>query len=101
MTRTEAITIITAALATVDERTLASAAAHITKVASSSGPTADDIQEAFAADSALPRQLTAGELALIEQSKQDFRLGRTRTLDESMAYVDAELERRHRQRTAV
>lgn len=100
MTRTEAITIITNALQTVDDSTLEAAAAHIA-VATSTGLTAGDIQEAFATDSVLPRDLTARELELINKSKEDFRLGRTHTLAESRAYVDTELARRRLLRTAI
>jgi hypothetical protein len=96
MTRTEAMAIITYALQTVDDTTLEAAAAHIAKRATPTGVTVGDIQEAFAVESVLPRQLTARELALIEQSKEDFRLGRTRTHEQSVAYVTAELERRLR-----
>ncbi len=46
----------------------------------------------------LPRPLTASELVLTDQSKEDFRLGRTRSLSESRTYVDAELDRRSRLR---
>lgn len=101
MTRTEAITIITNALHTVDDSTLEAAAAHISHVATPTGLTVGDIQEAFATDSVLPRDLTGRELELIAQSKEDFRLGRTRTLAESKTYVDAELDRRRRLRMAV
>ena len=43
---------------------------------------------------ALPRPLTAREAALIRQSKEDFRQGRTLTLDEARARTDAFLRRR-------
>ena len=89
MTRTEAITIITKALHTVDDSTLEAAAAHITHVSIPSGLTVGDIQEAFATDSILPRALSAHELALVEQSKEDFRLGRTLSLAELEVSLDA------------
>jgi hypothetical protein len=44
-------------------------------------------------------EATTRELELIDQSKEDFRLGRTRSLNESKAYVDDELDRRRRLRT--
>jgi hypothetical protein len=94
MTRTEAITIITNALHAVDDSTLEAAAAHIATKAKPSDLTVSDIQQAFAAGSGLPRSLTTRERELIDQSKEDFRLGRTRTLSESKAHVDAELDRR-------
>jgi hypothetical protein len=100
MTRTEAITIITNALQDVDDSTLEAAAAHIATVAKPSELTVADIKRAFATKSVLPRPLTTRELELVEQSKEDFRLGRTRTLSESMAHVDAELEHRRRMRAA-
>ncbi len=99
MTRSEALTIITNALQAVDDATLEAAAAHIAHHANPTGVTVGDIQEAFVTDSILPRELSARELALIAQSKEDFRLGRTRTHDESVAYVTAELERRLRSST--
>lgn len=101
MTRTEAITIITNALHTVDDSTLEAAAAHIKHVATPSGLTGSDIQSAFATESSLSRDLTPHELKLIEQSREDFRLGRTRSLAGSMAYVDAELDRRRRLRAVA
>jgi hypothetical protein len=88
MTRTEAITIITKALHTVDDTTLEAAAAHIAHVATP-GLTAGDIQAAFATESVLPRALSAHELALVEQSKEDFRLGRTLSLAELEASLNA------------
>ena len=101
MTRTEAIAIITKSLDAVDDTTLENAATRLAGQAKATGLTVADIVEAFATNSALPRSLTAGELALIEQSKEDFRQGRTRSHEESMAWVDAELARRRRQRSAV
>ena len=100
MTRTEAIAIITARLEAADDATLEAAARHL---AAFDGETltVDDVIDCVATDSVLPRPLTPGELQLIEQSKEDFRLGRTRTHDESRAYVDAELERRRRLRTSA
>ena len=101
MTRTEAITIITSALHAVDDSTLEAAALHISAVAKPSDLSVADIQLAFATENVLPRPLSTRELDLIDQSKEDFRIGRTRSLSESMAYVDAELDRRRRMRTAI
>ena len=98
MTRTEAIAIITQSLETVDDTTLECAAAHLAGQAEATGLTVGDIVDAFATDSVLPRALTAREFELIEQSKEDFRLGRTHTPEESEAYVDAELQRRRQAR---
>jgi hypothetical protein len=101
MTRTEAIAIITNALHAVEDSTLKAAAVHIATVAKPTDLTVTDIQLAFATDSLLPRPLTTHERDLIDQSKEDFRLGRTRSLSESMEYVDAELDRRRRLRATV
>ena len=49
---------------------------------------ADIVQSIEAADE-LPRELTPDELALIEQSKDDFKSGRTYTLDQARAMTDA------------
>ena len=104
MTRTESIAIITRSVAqsleTVDDTTLESAAAQLADRAKATGLTVGDIVDAFATDSVLPRPLTTKELALIEQSKEDFRLGRTRSHDDSIAWVDAELARRRLLRSA-
>ena len=73
MTRSQAIAFITEKLASLeDERVLA---------------VADIIKSIDAADG-LPRELTPEELALIEQSKEDFRMGRTHTLEEARAMTD-------------
>ena len=101
MTRTEAMAIITNALHAVDDSTLEAAATHITTVAKPAGLSVADIQRAFSTANELPQPFTTRELELIDQSKMDFRLGRTRSLSESLAYVDAELDRRRRLRTAV
>jgi hypothetical protein len=99
MTRTEAIAIITRTIEAADDATLAEAAVRLAHIAAPSGATASDIAGAFTGDSDLPRELTARELALIEQSKEDFRAGRTYTMAQSRAYIDAELERRRQQRS--
>ena len=76
MTRTEAIAIITAQLASADDATVLTVADILV-----------DAEQPI-------RALTARELALVEQSKADFAAGRTVSLDECMANVDAELARR-------
>ena len=99
MTRTEAIAIITAELEAADDATLETLAARL---AGAGQPlNVADILAALPTVGVLPRALTARELALVEQSKEDFRLGRTRTPEQSRAWVDAELERRRRQRSTV
>jgi hypothetical protein len=42
----------------------------------------------------LPRDLTAHELALIEQAKEDFRAGRSCSFDEARARIDQFLAER-------
>jgi hypothetical protein len=101
MTRVEAIAIISEALHAVDDSTLEAAAVHIATIANPSGLSLSDIQQAFPTETRLARTLTAHELELIDQSKVDFRLGRTRSLSESKSYVDVELARRRRLRAAI
>ena len=81
MTRTEAIAIINAKLASRDDERVLTVADFV-----------QDIETA----STLPRQLTAKELDLIEQSKEDFRAGRTYAADEVRTYI--EFDRRREQR---
>ena len=83
MTRTEAIAIITAKLADLDDERVEAVAAIVQSM-----------------DGDLPRELTARELALIEQSKQDFEAGRTYTLDEMDTYLDAAAAKRALTRSA-
>jgi hypothetical protein len=83
MTRAQAIAAINAKLSSLDDD-------GVMAVAS--------IVEDIAADGDLPRALTARELALIEQSKEDFKAGRTYTVAESRAYIDEALDRRREQR---
>jgi hypothetical protein len=42
----------------------------------------------------LPRALTANELALIEQAKEDFKAGRSYSLDKARALTDQALVKR-------
>ena len=79
MTRTEAIAIITAALPSLDDE-------HVETVAG--------IVQDMALTDDLPRELTAHELSLIEQSKEDFRTGRTLSVDEARTRTDTFLARR-------
>jgi hypothetical protein len=78
MTRTEAIATITAKLSALDDERLQAVVEIV-----------DDI----AANEAL-RPLTARELALLDQSKADFKEGRTLSLDEARARTDAYLAER-------
>lgn len=98
MTRSETIATITKHLETADDATLESVAAHL-EGKPLQAMTVGEALEVFATDSVLPRPLSARELALIEQAKEDFRTGRTHSLEESEAYIDAELERRRRVRS--
>jgi hypothetical protein len=79
MTKHETIAEITAQLVHLDELQLAELADYI---------------ETLTSSDELPRALTALETALIEQSKEDFRTGRTYSLDEMDAYLDAAAARR-------
>ena len=74
MTRTEAIAVINAKLAALDDERVLTVAEIIDDIATSTGTV---------------RQLTAGELALLEQSKEDFAAGRTYSLEEVRAHSDA------------
>ncbi len=76
MTRSEAIGIIEKALPEADEATLAAAA---------------ELFQAAADPSVLPRALTPRELQLIDQSKEDFRQGRTLSSAEARASIDEAL----------
>lgn len=83
MTRTEAIELITATLAALDDEGVLAVA---------------DMVKSLAADDDLPRELTPEELALIERSKEDFKAGRTLTLEEAEARTEAFLAERLRLR---
>ena len=83
MTRTEGIASINTNLASLDDERVITVA---------------DIVQGNDAASTLPRQLTAKELDLIEQSKEDFRAGRTYSANEVRTCIDAELDRRREQR---
>lgn len=77
MTRARAIAIIEKVLPTADEATLTAVV--------------ELLQEASAEPSVLPRDLTPRELELIEQSKEDFKAGRTYGTAEVRAYLDEAL----------
>ena len=100
MTRSEAIATINKHLEAADDELLEAVATNL-----EGNPlptmTVGEALETFPSDSVLPRPLTAKELALIEQAKEDFRLGRTHTLEESETILVAELARRRRLRAAL
>ncbi len=77
MTRSEAMAIINAKLADLDDEAVATVADIVT-----------DIDAA----GTLPRPLSARERALVEQSKADFREGRIYSMDEAKVRSDAFLE---------
>ena len=79
MTRTEAIAKINARLSSLADDEVLTVADMLDHIA--------DAQTGI-------RRLTPRELQLIEQSKADFQDGRTSTLQESRAFVEAELARR-------
>ena len=94
MTRTEAIAIINASLDAVDDKMLETAAAHLARKIHASAMNVGDIVEAFATDSVLPRALSPRELDLIEQSKADFKAGRTMSSEEMWSSLDDHLASR-------
>lgn len=77
MTRHEAIATINSKLADADDETVQAVA---------------DIVESMTAPAQV-RPLSERELALLEQAKEDFRLGRTDTLEDFKARTDAMLAR--------
>ena len=79
MTRTQALAIISAKLASLDDE-------HVTTVA--------DIVQSIDAGHELPRELTDHELTLIQQAKEDFKAGRSYSLDEARALTDQVLAKR-------
>jgi len=79
MTRTEALASIAASLDTMEDEDVIEFAEKLASKAS-----------------ILPRELTDDELALIEQSREDFRLGRTMSLEEAEAETIAFLAERRR-----
>ena len=83
MTRTEAMALINAKLASLDDERVRAVA--------------EIIEDIAAGDTAM-RQLSARELALIEQSRADFAAERTLSLEEAEARTDAFLALRRAQR---
>lgn len=86
MTRTEAIAIINAQLASFDDERVLTVA---------------DIVQDMTATNDLPRPLTAEELALIERSKADFKEGRTHSSSEARTLTDAFLAKLRGSSSAV
>lgn len=99
MTRSEAIAAIAKHLEAVDDATLETVAERLTAKPVPT-MTVGELLETIVTDSALPRPLSPRELALVEQAKEDFQRGRTFSLEDGEAYLDAELERRRRQRSS-
>ena len=73
MTRTEAIAVINAKLAGLDDERVLTVVEIVDDIAADTGPV---------------RALSARELALLEQSKADFAAGRAYTIDEVRAHSD-------------
>lgn len=86
MTRTEAI-------ARINERLASLADDQVATVA--------DMLDQLAGSAPGHRALAARELALIEQSKVDFREGRTSSLEDSESFVETELARRRDARSTA
>jgi hypothetical protein len=79
VTRAQALAIINAKLASMDDE-------HVMTVA--------EIVKSIDATDELPRGLTANELAQVEQSKEDFKAGRSFSLDEARTLTDQFLAKR-------
>jgi hypothetical protein len=79
MTRAQALAIITAKLASLDDE-------HVTTVA--------EIVQSMDEGNELPRQLTHHEITLLQQAKEDFEAGRSFSLDEVRALTDQVLAKR-------
>jgi hypothetical protein len=79
MTRAQALALINAKLASLDDE-------HVMTVA--------EIVESIDAADELPRELTARERALVDQAKEDFRAGRSFSLDEARTLTDQFLAKR-------
>ena len=74
MTRSEAIAVITAKLAALDDARVLTVAEMIGDIGAGTGAV---------------RPLTAREMGLLEQSKEDFAVGRTYSVDDVRAHTDA------------
>ena len=84
MTRAQSIATINAQLASLDDERLQAVADLVEEFAAEHG----------AAEPFVMRELTPRERALIEQSKEDFKAGRTMSIDEARARTDAFLAER-------
>ncbi len=82
MTRAQAIALIQDKLAALDDGQVQAVAEIV-----------QSMQDDGLEESVLPRELTNDELALVEQSRQDFRQGRTLTAEEAWASIDEALAR--------
>ena len=87
MTRSEIIATITKHIEAADTRLLEAVAANLENKPLPT-MTVGEALETFPGDSVLPRPLSANELTLIEQSREDFREGRTLSLEELDTYLD-------------
>ena len=79
MTRTEAIAIITAKLANLDDERVQTVAGIVQSMQDDGKPF---------------RKLSARELTLLEDSKADFSAGRSYSVEDSIAFVDQSLAQR-------
>ncbi len=87
MTRHQTIAAITARLETLDDRQIETIA--------------EFVQSIVTTDSDELRELTPRELALIDQSKEDFRTGRTLSVEDAKASIDEALASRGVRRSQV
>lgn len=92
MTRSEAIAIIDKHLDRASDETLAAAAERLESMGADLASDDEVVASLLDAD-CLPRLLTPRELALIGQSKEDFRFERTFTLEEARTALDDSLEK--------
>ena len=88
------------ALAAGQQQAIAKINARLSSLADDEVLTVADMLDHIADAQTGIRRLTPRELQLIEQSKADFQDGRTSTLQESRAFVEAELAHRRAARSA-
>ena len=99
MNRAQAISIIASHVEAADDATLVDVADRLSRTVESAERAAVLVD--LADETAVPRALTARELELVQQAREDFELGRVRTGEQSRAWVDAELDRRRRARATT
>ena len=75
MTRTEAIAVINAKLAALDDERVLAVASILDDIVAETDP-------------GTVRQLTVREMALLDQSKEDFKAGRTFSVEDVRAHSD-------------